>query len=212
MKCFLKQLTYAVNFFLFSFTFSFDLEELIKKELRKNFGDEVILESYKPLTRLPQDFTQVELRIYRNSPRGLFFLKNGKIGTVALFLKWKCRVLIAVKDIYPGERLSHSNTSWKEEYLKRCPKGFHEPIQNFITKRFISKGNRISRSFLKKEFLVKRGDTVKALYIRGGVYIIFKTKSLDNGFIGDIVRIYSPFSKKVIKGKVVGEKGVKILD
>ncbi|HIQ49403.1 MAG TPA: flagellar basal body P-ring formation protein FlgA [Aquifex aeolicus] len=212
MKCFPKQLTYAVNLFLFSFTFSFNLENLIKNELQKRFGDEVILESYKPLTQLPQDFTRLEMRVYRNSPRGLFFLKNGKIGTIALFLKWKCRVLIAVKDINPGERLNHSNTSWKEEYLKRCPKGFHEPIQNFVAKRFISKGSRISRSFLKKELLVKRGDIVRAFYIKGGVYIVFKTKSLDNGFWGDIVRIHSPFSKKIIKGKVVGEKEVKILD
>ena len=211
MKCFLKRLTYAVNFLFFLFTFSLDLEGLIRRELKKEFGDTVRLKSYKVLTKLPENFSKVELRVYKNSPRGFLYLKNGKIGTIALNLEWKCEVLIAKRDILPGERLTLLNVEEKEVFLKKCPRKLKENFLDFVAIKEIKKGEVIKRSHLKKEFLVRRGDNVDAVYERGNLIIRFKTRALENGFYGEVVRLLSPFSRKVIKGKVVGEGTVKIL-
>jgi len=212
MKCFLKRLTYAVNFFLFLFAFSLDLDNLIKKELKNKFGEKVRLKSYKVLTKLPKEFSKVELRVYKNFPRGFLYVKNGKIGTVALELEWKCEVLVAKRDIFPGERLNFSNVEQKKIFLDRCPREFNENFLNFVAVKEIKRGEIIKRNKVKKEFLVKRGDIVDATYEKGNLLIRFRTKALENGFHGDVIRLLSPFSRKVIRGEVVGEGKIKILN
>ncbi|WP_164930639.1 flagellar basal body P-ring formation chaperone FlgA [Aquifex aeolicus] len=211
MKCSLKRLIYAVNFLFFLFTFSLDLESLIKNELRKEFGEEVRLKNYKVLTGIPDNFSKVELKVYKNSPRGFLHLKNTKVGTIALELEWKCRVLVAKRDIYPGERLNFSNVEEREIYLERCPQNFKENFVNFVALKEIKKGTIVRRSYLKKEFLVKRGEIVNAVYENGNVVIRFRTKALENGYYGEVIRVLSPFSRKVIRGKIIGEGTVKIL-
>ena len=215
MKCFLRRLTSAVSFFLLlSLAFSLDLRGLAEKELRKAFGEEVRLESFRVLaSRLPEDYDRVELKAVRGNPRGYLYIYRGnKVFSVALNLLWKCRVLIAKRDIYPGERLSKENTEGIYKYLKRCPKIPEGSLSNFVARKFIEAGSPIERKFLRKEFLVKRGERVRVFYESGSIRIEFESVAYDNGYYGDSVRVRSPFSEKLIRGTVVGEGIVKILD
>ncbi|GAB6065452.1 flagellar basal body P-ring formation chaperone FlgA [Aquifex pyrophilus] len=210
MKCYLRRLIYAVSL-LPLITLSLDLESLIKEKLKKRFGNEVKLKSYEILTKIPEDYKSVELKVYKNHPRGFIYFKNKKVGTVRLNLLWKCEVLVSKRDINPGERLSKINVERREIYLGRC-KQIKEPVENFISKRFIKKGEVIKRRDLKKDFLVKRGEKVRVYYEKGNLFIVFDGKALDNGFMNENVRVLSPFSDRVIRGKVIGEGAVKILD
>ncbi len=210
MKCYLKLLIYVVNLLPF-IVFSLDLENLIKEKLKERFGKEVKLKSYEVLTPIPEDYKIVELKAYKNIPTGFIYFKNKKVGTVRLYLLWSCEVLISKRDINPGERLNKRNVEKKRVYLSRCTR-VKEPIENFVAGTSIKKGEIIKRSDLRKRFLVKRGERVRVYYERGNIFIVFDGKALDNGFMNEEVRILPPFSDRVIKGKVIGEGTVKILD
>ena len=210
MKCYLKLLIYVVNLLPF-IVFSLDLENLIKEKLKERFGKEVKLKSYEVLTPIPEDYKIVELKAYKNIPTGFIYFKNKKVGTVRLYLLWSCEVLISKRDINPGERLNKRNVEKKRVYLSRCTQ-VKEPIENFVAGTSIKKGEIIKRSDLRKRFLVKRGEKIRVYYERGNIFIVFDGKALDNGFMNEEVRILPPFSDRVIKGKVIGEGTVKILD
>ncbi|WP_461832402.1 flagellar basal body P-ring formation chaperone FlgA [Aquifex sp.] len=210
MKCYLKLLIYVVNLLPF-IVFSLDLENLIKEKLKERFGKEVKLKSYEVLTPIPKDYKIVELKAYKNIPTGFIYFKNKKVGTVRLYLLWSCEVLISKRDINPGERLNKRNVEKKRVYLSRCTR-VKEPIENFVARTSIKRGEIIKRSDLRKRFLVKRGERVRVYYKRGNIFIVFDGKALDNGFMNEEVRILPPFSDRVIKGKVIGEGTVKILD
>ncbi len=215
MKCFLRRLTSAVSFFLlFSLAFSLDIYRLVGKKLKETFGEEVKLESLRVLaSRLPQNYDRVELRVVRGNPRGYLYIYEGnKVFSVALNLLWKCKVYVAKRDIYPGERLSEENTEGIYKYLKRCPKTPEGSLKNFVARKFIEAGTPIERKLLRKEFLVKRGERVRVFYESKNIRIEFESVAYDNGYYGDRVRVRSPFSEKLIRGVVVGEGTVKILD
>jgi len=212
MKCYPRQLTCAVKLLLFflSLSFSLDLEELAREKLKEAYGEEVRLAGIKKHFKGNPSFQRVELKLYRNSPRGYLYLKNGKVYTVSLEVEWLCRLPVAKRDINRGERLRPGAYEIVERYMKRCPRIPGEDLLNFVAKRNIRKGELITRSLLRKEFLVRRGQRVKAFYETSSLSLSFETQALDNGYLGDLVRVRSPFSDRVLRGVVVGEGTVKI--
>ncbi len=215
MKCSLRRLTSAVSFFLLlSLAFSLDIERLARKKLKETFGEEVKLRSFRVLaSQLPKDYERIELKVTKGNPRGYLYIYQGnKVFSVALNLLWRCRVLTAKRNIYPGERLSKENTEGSYRYLERCPKIPEGSLSNFVARKPIKRGTPIERRLLKKEFLVKRGERVRVFYESDSIRIEFESKAYDNGYFGDSVRVKSPFSDRLIRGRVVGEGIVKILD
>ena len=215
MKCFLRRLTSVVSFFLLiSSVFPLDIENLANEKLKEAFDDNVRLENVEVLaSRIPEDYDTAELKVTRGSPRGYLYIRKGnKIFSIALNLSWKCGILIARRDIHPGERLNETNTEFTYKYLKRCPNVPEGSPNNYVAVRLIKENTPIKRSFLRKEFLVKRGDRVKAFYEDKNIRIEFESVAYDNGYYGDSVRIKSPFSGKLLRGIVVGEGVVKILE
>ena len=212
MKCYLKPLTCAVNFFLlFNFSFSLELKKFIEKVLKENFGDEIKLVNYKPVSKeIPKEIKNYELKLFKNSPRGFIYVKNSKVYTIIIEVNWKCELLVAERDIKKEERLRNEYVKFVSKYMKKCPSKLNENILNFVAKREIKKGEVIEKRHLKKEFLVKRGETVRVIYEDENIYITFETKALDGGFYGEKIRVLSPFSKKVITGRVIDENTVKI--
>ncbi|NPA32270.1 MAG: flagellar basal body P-ring formation protein FlgA [Aquificae bacterium] len=208
MRCSLKLLICAVSLLWFSFPLS--LEEAIKEELRRRFGDRVVLKGYRVLSPLPESPSGFELLLKENSPRGLFLVRNHRVGRVAVSVLWRCPVFVALRDIRPSERLTPRNTKREFLLLERCPRELGD-IRNFVAKREIRKGETIRRQDLRRAFAVRRGETVRAVYRKGGLEITFRAKALDSGFVGGRVRVLSPFGK-VLRGEVSGEGEVKILD
>ena len=213
MRCCLKLLTYAVNLFLLlSLSFSLDLKSLAEEKLMEAFGDGAKLQSLQVLSsQLPENYERAELKAEPGSPRGYLYLYQGnKVFTVALNLLWRCKILVAKRDILPGERLNEENTEYVYTYSTRCPKVPEGFVKNFVAKRLIKKGAPVEQRFVKKEFLVKRGQKVKVFYKSDSIEIQFESLSYDNGYYGDTVRVKSPLSGKLIRGRVEDEGVVKI--
>ena len=216
MRCYLRRLTSVVSFLLIfsSLAFTLDLEGFINRELKKRFGEEVKLSSFRILSSIiPEKFDGFELKVNKGNPRGYLYLKKGnKVFSIALNLLWKCKLLLARKNIEPGERLREDKVRVNYSYLKRCPRIPEGSLRNYVSRKFIKAGALIEKSSLRKEFLVKRGDKVKAFYEKGGIRIEFESVAFDNGYWGDFIRLKSPFSERLIRGIVEDEGVVKILD
>lgn len=87
-----------------------------------------------------------------------------------------------------------------------------EDIIGKVAKVNIKKDRLIKRYYLMPDFQVFKRKNVKIIYSNGALKIELLGLALDNGTIGDIVRVKNISTNKVIKCKVVGPFTVKYID
>lgn len=78
-------------------------------------------------------------------------------------------------------------------------------IRKLVT-RPIKEGVAFSRSFLKANNVVKRGEVAQLTIGRNQLTVTSQVKPLQNGEIGDVVRVMSLATKKVLLAEVVGTR------
>jgi len=222
MKCCLRLLTYVVNTLLvLSLSFGAvltrsDIEKIAIKELESFFGNRVKLKSINPYFRTPLPYIRIEkvaLQGVEGQPRASLHIhlsthEGIKRVSVALNLLWKCSLLVAKRRIERGERLHPEKVALKDIFMDRCPRqwiGEKLSLINYVAIRPIERGIPIKISYLKKEHLVKRGESVKLLLRQGNIEIEILGEALDNGFLGDRIRVKIPQTLRIIRGTVVDE-------
>ncbi len=225
MKCYLKLLTYAVNFFLLlSLGFGAvltekDIKRIAIKELRSRFGSGVKLKSVSLYLRAPVHYRKIEdilLRGVEGQPRAslhIYLRTQGGMKRISavLNLLWRCSLLVAKRRIDRGERIYPWKLVRKDSFRDRCPKQGIKDSQNlinYVAIRPIEQGEPVRISYLKKEHLVKRGESVKLILRRGSIEIEVLGESQDNGFLGDRVRVKILHTSRILRGSVIGENMV----
>ncbi|MBE2985990.1 flagellar basal body P-ring formation protein FlgA [Campylobacter sp. RM12920] len=83
------------------------------------------------------------------------------------------------------------------------------PSSTLITKTKIKAGEILSTKHFIAASLVKKGDSVKAVLNEGGVSIIIEVKALENGNLGDIIKIRTR-DNKILSAVVSSSKQVMI--
>ncbi len=228
MKCSVRLLTYVVNLFLISLSFSGVLTyeealKIAKEEIKKRFGEDVkIKEAEAFLSRSIEyrKIRKVDVNARRSIPRASVHIyleteKGTRRITVNLKLLWKCEVLKASEVIDTGERVYPWKVYYGYEFLERCPrKEFSnaEELINYVALRRIEKEEIIKRSYLRKEPLIRRGEEINVIYRSGALEISFYGIALENGYFGEYIRIKSRNTGKILKGKVISEGAVIIED
>jgi len=227
MKCYLRRLTYVVSIFLLLSTalsgslYSGSVRKLAQEELSSRFGSDVRLKSLSVFLRKPVEFLEIERRVLnvrKGEPRGSFHIylktKRGlRRVTAILELEWRCSLLVAQETLLKGERVYPWQVSYEDRFMGRCPKqriDSPEELINYVAIRTVRKGEVLMKSFLKKEPLVRRGQEVNVIYRSDGLEISFVGKALDMGFYGNIVRVRSLNTGKVLRGRVISEGSVLI--
>ncbi len=228
MKCYLRRQICVVSLLLLLITLSFGqvldidkVKRLVGKELKGAFGDKVQVVNIYVYLRKPVRYKGIEkinLSVREGNPRGSVHLyikteKGIRRITATLDLKWKCEVLIALEDMERGERLYPWFFSFENIYMERCPQAVldnTEELMNYVALRDIKKGSILKKSFLKKEPLIRRGEEVNVIFRSGNLEISFSGKALDTGFYGDIIRVKSLNTGKILRGRVISEGSVLI--
>lgn len=228
MKCYLKRQTYVVKLIVLLLCSSLSLGGVLtedkalriaKEKLQEEFGDKVKLNRVSVYISKPIEFVSIEktsLRAREGSPRGSLhiYLKTKKglrRVSVSLDLLWRCRVFVALEDIPVGERLYPWQVTLEERFLRRCPKqSIQDPQEliNYVAMRKIPKGEVLRKSKLKREHLVKRGDEITLIFRKGALEINFVGTALENGYYGEVIRVRSANTGKVLRGKVVSENAL----
>jgi len=175
--------------------------------------DSVEISIEKRKLRIPADISSIEiiskpvigsqmLKLIVHSPDG----SSVKAYIPAkIYVYRKCSV--ATANIKRGEKLSKS--SWNRKYIKLRTVQDLERIRlidptGYVASRDIRKGSVLKNQYLKLPFSVKSGSQVTIIKSIGTLTIKLKGTAMENGSIGQIIRIRNSRSGKIISAKVTG--------
>ena len=176
------------------------------------------------LTTLPRGFKNYRQKaIYiskaslKNS-HGTFYVEytNG-VKIRKIFYKYLLDATIklykASMDIPKKRELDESYLDFKEVEFKHIR---FEPIDDrylhgYLTKRDIKEGEIITTKDLALKPDIKRGDILNASLYSDGISLNFSVKAMQDGRIGDIIRVNKDH-KKIFKARIVSNSSVEIVD
>ena len=219
MKCSKPLPTSVRSFLLFLFllkvAFSLTLtkeqfEKIAQRELKKLYPNAVLegITLYSQKVELPN--LPLVFEIDRNF--GSFVLKvqdplNGEtLIAVPLKVAFKQKVPVAVRDINPGEVITHGNVQFEERVIKTYERSqiASNPFGK-VAKTFIPKGSVIYKRYVGLP-TVKAGKQVTVEFVKGALVIKTYGTLLDNGRIGQTVRVKK--GNKVFLGRLKDENTV----
>ena len=226
MRCSPRPLTYVVKLLLVLALVSFggvlderEAKEIALRKVEEELGSRIKVERVSLILSRPVRYKKIErvdLSLREGAPRGfvhIYLLTDRGMRRISVFLDvlWKCKVLTATEDIQRGERIYPWQVSLENLYMKRCPRQEIENTEeliNYVALRTITKGSIIKKSLFKREPLVRRGEQVNVIFRRGNLEISFTGEALENGFLGDVIRVKSSNTGKILRGRVVSEGSV----
>jgi flagella basal body P-ring formation protein FlgA len=78
------------------------------------------------------------------------------------------------------------------------------------TRRRLAAGRPVSRADLAEPRLVRRGETVTAIYEAPGLELVGLATALEDGALGQPIRLMNPESRRTFRGLVVGPRRVQV--
>lgn len=122
-------------------------------------------------------------------------------------------VLVATKDILKGETLNSTNSRYEKrniEYNSGNVISENYDYKNLTSQRNIKAGDVIDKRFLAKQTTIFRSSPVVATFQTGGISLSIEVTALENGGIGDYIKVRSKEYNKIYQGKVISSNQVLI--
>ncbi|WIW71014.1 flagellar basal body P-ring formation chaperone FlgA [Anaerosinus gibii] len=150
--------------------------------------------------------TNVVVNIYIN---GAFYTKS----MLRLQVTMQEPVVMATRSIAKGEMLTAGDLHLVTVDTSRLPAGYLTNTNDavgLVARRNINIGVPITKSLLDKEILIKRSDMINLLSKVNGVEIVVPGMAMQNGRVGDRIRVKNTLSNKIVMGRVIDEKTVQV--
>jgi flagella basal body P-ring formation protein FlgA len=122
-------------------------------------------------------------------------------------------VLITRYPLTRGDLIREDDLEQVERNIADLPYGYYrdtEPLRGMLTKRTIAAATVVTPQMLQAPKLIKRGERVTVVAESGVLSIRTVGKALSDGKSGDMVRVQSEGSNKVVNGIVVSQGVVKV--
>ncbi len=119
----------------------------------------------------------------------------------------------AARDIPKGKLIDESDFVLKRERLRSFASHILHPNQLIgqVAKRTIKAGQLIREYMVEPNYAVKKRKQVKVVYQKGAIRIELLGLALENGRVGDIIRVKNLSSNKVLRCKVLSRGIVRYL-
>jgi flagella basal body P-ring formation protein FlgA len=133
---------------------------------------------------------------------------------VGPYLSINLPVVIAGTDIERGQLLANADVKISE--IDLTEKRVNDPITDIVdvigyeAKQRIKKGDPVLSRHLELPLLVERGKDVTAIINATGIQVTLTGQALDNGRMGDSVRVKNRASGKIFTGEVIGQRMVEV--
>ncbi len=93
---------------------------------------------------------------------------------------------------------------------------YHRPVDesafyHYVARRHIKAGSILSYDQLKKRRDIARNDTVTALIKDGGLVLSFQAKALQEGDVGDVIKIRKDYKKR-FKARILSNTTVEVIE
>lgn len=122
-------------------------------------------------------------------------------------------VLIARQPLPRGSVLQHTDLELVERNLADLPYGYYtdsEPLSGMLATRTIAAATVITPGMVQAPKLIKRGERVTLVAETGSLKIRTVGKALSDGKSGELIRVQTESSKRVVDGIVVSQGVVKV--
>ncbi len=143
--------------------------------------------------------------------------ENGKVlrtFVVPVEVKSYDTVLVTTRTISKGEALNATNTRFEKRSITNSQAGNvigeNFDFRNMASQRPIKAGEIIDKRFLAKETAIYRSNPITAVFQSGGIRLSIEVVALENGGIGDYIKVRSNEYKKIYQGKVINSNQVLI--
>lgn len=161
---------------------------------------------------------QTEYNSYRQTfDAKLDLIVNGEkqdtlhfVGKAQIYIS----VPVAKQDLKAGQIITKDdiqmNNIVQETGRRRIEPIKIEDLIGKEVKRSIRAGQDISQNDVREQVMVEKGKLITLNFTKGGIMLSAKGKALENGGLGDTVRVMNIQSKSVIQGTVTGPETVSI--
>lgn len=125
----------------------------------------------------------------------------------------KEKVYILTDNVYVGERFSYLKLELKDMVVNNeevVTKESSKQFENKIYKGVLKKGQIIKPKDFTSIRIFKQNSKVKAVVEYNGVMVTYIGKAMEDGYLGETVKVLNEKSKKIITGSVQENGNVKI--
>ena len=146
------------------------------------------------------------LLISANKPNAKRFRLTGRIHKLT-------QVPVVSRRLSRGDIIRKNDIEWitiKEREVRRGYIQNENQIIGMEAKRYIAAKTPLTTSHMQRPQLIKKGGIVNVALINGAMRLTTQGRSLENGTLGDIIRIKNIKTKKIIEAKVTGASSAKV--
>lgn len=137
--------------------------------------------------------------------------------TQTVGLKGKVQTFVFVPTarhaLVSGQIVTESDVFMKKTPQERARRQKITPLSDLIgkeIKRSVRAGQAVDDSDVRVRPMVTKGKTVTLSFVKGGIMLSAQGKALENGGLGDTVRVLNTQSKSVVRGTVAGPETIVI--
>jgi len=130
---------------------------------------------------------------------------------VPVLLTLKQDVWVATDNIAKDNTLNPANFSLEKKDITNnyaLKIGADKNLEDYVAIRAIKSGEIIDRRCVMPKPDVFKNSIVSTIFDAGGINIALDTTALQNGVVGDSIRVHSEKYKKVYTGQIIGENKV----
>lgn len=124
------------------------------------------------------------------------------------------QVTVAASQISQGEVLTSEKLRYERMNTGRLATGYFTDMSKVIgleTRRPLTPGMVITDLMLNKPIVIKRGNLVNIVARIGSMEVTTVGKAMQDGYVGQLIRVQNINSNKFISGKVLDEGTVQVL-
>lgn len=124
------------------------------------------------------------------------------------------QVAVAASQISQGEALTSEKLRYEKVSIGRLPSTYFTDMNKIIgleTRRPLTPGTVITDIMLNKPIVIKRGSVVNIIARIGSMEVTTVGKAMQDGYVGQLIRVQNMNSNKFISGKVLDETTVQVL-
>ncbi len=116
--------------------------------------------------------------------------------------------VVAKRDLMKGHVIEEGDVEIKKIELKRGVITSIDTAKGAVAKTFIKKGTVLKTSMVEIDYPVKKKDYVRVIYDRKGIRIEITGQALENGMIGQSIKVKNLSTGKLLRCRVIGRNTV----
>lgn len=141
-------------------------------------------------------------------------LVDGRLYTkkvVRFEVKQYRQILVAARQLTVGEALALENVKYERVDTSRLTQGYFTDFDKLLgmsVKRPIPQGTPINSAMLVKPIVIKRGSAITIMVQSAGIEVSVAGQALQDGTVGQIIKVQNQLSQKIVSAKVVNDTTV----